>query len=201
MGIGGGAAVNGEGAGVGTVGAMGAAGNIEINGDAVVTMNGGTIAGTITKSKGLLFLGAVGTMYGDVSPTESFSIPEGATLTIAAGQTLTVPAGVTGVNYGTIVNNGTIVVNGKLLGYTEPTKPTNPSNPNGPGTTDPTDEKDGTDDNANISKTKAKISAEWIWIPVVLGTLIVLLTCLMFEYHRRKKAYSSVSDDEDSASE
>ena len=55
-----------------------------------------------------------GKVYGSVTPTEDFIIPENYTLTIKDGQTLTISEDITLTNNGTIVNNGTI--NGKVSG-------------------------------------------------------------------------------------
>lgn len=53
---------------------------------------------------GVIFRGAQGFVYGNVTLTDSFTIPSGYTLTIPNGATLTIPEGVT------ITNNGTIDV-------------------------------------------------------------------------------------------
>ena len=51
----------------------------------------------------------VGAVYGtEVAPTTDWTIPEGATLTVAPRQTLRIPEGVTLTNQGTIDNQGTI---------------------------------------------------------------------------------------------
>jgi hypothetical protein len=52
----------------------------------------------------------------------------------------------------------------------------------------------------NNNRAKEKVSAEWIWIPVVLGTLCVLLACLTFEYYRRRRAYSKIDDSDSTES-
>jgi hypothetical protein len=67
-------------------------------------------------TKGVLFVGNEGTVYGDVVVREDVTIPAGYTLTIPEGATLTVAPGVTLTNLGTIVNSGTLVNDGTLAG-------------------------------------------------------------------------------------
>jgi hypothetical protein len=196
----------------GGTGGVGAAGTLIISAPSAAVAVSYISNMTVALSAGLLFDGLLGTIVGDVSPTDDFTFPIGSTLTIEQGQSLTVPHGVLCTNNGTLTINGELTVNGALLNNgtiidnrPKPTEPTNPSNPSGGGNNNGGTVIDPPVDppeigNGGSAKAKEKISAEWIWIPVVLGTLIVLLLCLMFEYHRRKKAYGSVDTDEDSAS-
>lgn len=66
---------------------------------------------------GIVFVGTSGRVYGtSVSPSESFEIPSGYTLTISSGQTVTIPEGVELSNIGTIVieEGGSLIVNGTM---------------------------------------------------------------------------------------
>jgi hypothetical protein len=143
---------------------------------------------------------SVGTVFGDVTYMFTGTVREYAAVSYAGYDFVRWEVSGTGSSVSNVTSPTIIFTKGSedatLTAIFEEVK-TSSAGGQGPGTTDPTDEKDGTDDNANISKTKAKISAEWIWIPVVLGTLIVLLTCLMFEYHRRKRVFSEKEADDE----
>ena len=72
--------------------------------------------------RGVIFEGNSGQVYGAaVTPSESFSIPVGKTLTIDSGKALTIPAGKTlAINEGgMLINNGTIYVDGTFTGKTD----------------------------------------------------------------------------------
>lgn len=102
--------------------------NLTINGDAVVFVEEAmkNTAGSTDKSvdytKGVVFTGKTGTVYGSVNLPDDVTIPEGYTLTIPSGASLTVPSGSTltieegaTVNGG-ITNNGTINNSGTVTG-------------------------------------------------------------------------------------
>ena len=61
--------------------------------------------------QGVIFEGTSGMVYGDVTPTESFEIPDGFTLDISESSVLTVADDIIVSNKGTINNNGTIINN------------------------------------------------------------------------------------------
>ena len=94
------------------------------NGNAVIfAQRISDYGGTETYNGIIFFLNQKeGTVYGNVTPTEDFTIPEGKTLVIEAGKTVTIPNGVTLTNNGTLTiakggaltNNGTIQNNGTL---------------------------------------------------------------------------------------
>ena len=67
---------------------------------------------------GVIFRGAQGFVYGNVTLTDSFTIPGGYTLTIPNGATLTIPEGVTITNNGTIdvVDDGKIEPESRVSG-------------------------------------------------------------------------------------
>lgn len=62
-------------------------------------------------SKGVVFCGLEGKIYGNVTLTSDITIPAGYTLTIPAGSSLTMTQGATLHNYGTIVRLGALVGN------------------------------------------------------------------------------------------
>ena len=67
--------------------------------------------------RGVIFEGNSGQIYGDdITPSESFEIPSGKTLTIDSGKSLTIPAGKTLTVNGTLTNNGKLYVDGTLNG-------------------------------------------------------------------------------------
>lgn len=67
---------------------------------------------------GVIFQGAQGFVYGNVTLTDSFTIPSGYTLTIPDGATLTIPDGATITNNGTIdvVDSGKIEPESRVSG-------------------------------------------------------------------------------------
>ena len=66
---------------------------------------------------GVIFEGDSGQIYGSsVTPTESFEIPAGKTLTIDSGKSLTIPACKTLTINGTLTNNGKLYVDGTVSG-------------------------------------------------------------------------------------
>ena len=67
--------------------------------------------------RGVIFEGNSGQIYGDdITPSESFEIPSGKTLTIDSGKSLTIPAGKTLTVTGKLTNNGKFYVDGTLNG-------------------------------------------------------------------------------------
>ena len=67
--------------------------------------------------RGVIFEGNSGQIYGDdITPSESFEIPSGKTLTIDSGKSLTIPAGKTLTVTGKLTNNGKLYVDGTLNG-------------------------------------------------------------------------------------
>jgi uncharacterized repeat protein (TIGR02543 family) len=79
-------------------------GTLAMNGNAFV--NASSVSDVSPKTKGILFAGNTGTMYGDVTLSLEATIPAGKTLTVSAVQTLT--------NNGTVINGGTITNNGTI---------------------------------------------------------------------------------------
>jgi len=71
-----------------------------MNGNAVVFASSVTDANP--KTQGVLFNGSAGTIYGNVTLANNFTIP--------SDQTLTIPSGATLINNGSFTNNGTITV-------------------------------------------------------------------------------------------
>lgn len=73
----------------------------------------------ISQWRGVIFQGTEGLIYGDsATPSESFEVQEGKTLTIANGQTLVIQEGKTLTNNGTICvkEGGELVINGTFVG-------------------------------------------------------------------------------------
>ncbi len=98
--------------------------SLTINGDAVVfveeMMTNTTGTGTdkgVDYTKGVVFTGNTGTVYGNVTLPDDVTIPEGYTLTIPSGASLTVPGSTTLTNYGTINVQGTLTNNGTTENY------------------------------------------------------------------------------------
>lgn len=100
--------------------------NLTINGNAVVFVEEAmtNTAGTNTDkgveyTKGVVFTGNTGIVYGSVTLPDDVTIPEGYTLTIPSGASLTVPNGTTLTNKGTITveNGGTFTNNGTIKNY------------------------------------------------------------------------------------
>ncbi|MDR1979525.1 MAG: hypothetical protein LBQ42_12395, partial [Synergistaceae bacterium] len=84
-----------------------------VDGDALIYMGAGyPINPPTTPTKGIVFVGAAGTAYGDVTLPRDLTIKSGETLTIPDGASLTVPSGTTlrVETGGAIVNSGTITV-------------------------------------------------------------------------------------------
>ncbi|MDR3219158.1 MAG: carbohydrate-binding domain-containing protein, partial [Dysgonamonadaceae bacterium] len=90
---------------------IGAGGTLAMNGNAFV--NASDVSDASPKTKGILFDGNSGTMYGDVTLNQEAEIPAGKTLSVPAGQTLT--GNGTIINNGAIINNGTIITNGIII--------------------------------------------------------------------------------------
>ena len=96
----------------------GATSEVTIDGDTVVFA--GSIknnSADVTPTKGVVFVGNTGTVYGSVSLPGDIEIPEGYTLTVPSGTTLTIPEGTTLTNNGTISIQGALINNGTLLNY------------------------------------------------------------------------------------
>ena len=96
---------------------------VEITNNAVVfayntknSSNSG-ISGTTNEDnwQGIVFKGKTGTVYGDVTLSESVVIPDGFTLTVESGKKLTVAEGAIVVNKGTITNSGTLTNSGTIV--------------------------------------------------------------------------------------
>jgi hypothetical protein len=94
-----------------------------------------------TNPKLILFAGNDGRVYGNVTLTQ--------TLTIPAGSTLTIPVGTSLNNQGRIINNGTIVGRERLTGNAVEGESDNPGN-NNPGNGDGDGEDSGGGCNAGI---------------------------------------------------
>ncbi|MDR1562658.1 MAG: carbohydrate-binding domain-containing protein [Dysgonamonadaceae bacterium] len=108
-------AVNG-----GVVTAIGGEGKASTNGAFTMDGNGVVIVESIgdasAKKQGLLINGNAGTIYGTgVSPTLSWTLPEGKTFTLDGARTFTVATGKTFTNNGTIEVYGDLNVNGTLV--------------------------------------------------------------------------------------
>ncbi|WP_321027622.1 S-layer homology domain-containing protein [Eisenbergiella sp.] len=113
-----------SGAGIGGGGspnATGTAGDITVNGNAVVFAKGGNTGVNAigsgensndrtapTLTKGVVFEGSDGTVYGSPEVPGDFTIPDGSTLTVPDGSSLTIPDNTTITNNGEITNQGTI---------------------------------------------------------------------------------------------
>ncbi|MDR3051913.1 MAG: hypothetical protein LBU67_09375, partial [Oscillospiraceae bacterium] len=80
---------------------------LAMNGNAVVFTN--EASDTSAKTRGILFNGDTGTVYGDVVLPGNITIPSGKTLTVPSGASLTVPGGKTLILGGAAVNNGTVI--------------------------------------------------------------------------------------------
>lgn len=114
----------GAGSGHGIGGGHGASGsNNKLDGNVLVVTNsiqGFDEASGGSLTKGIIFIGSAGTMYGNVDlessvafPAKStFAIGEAQTLTVKNGVTLTVSDGATLTNKGTLTVNGTIACEG-----------------------------------------------------------------------------------------
>lgn len=92
--------------------------SVTVNGDAVVFASSIKNQGSDVESftKGVVFIGNSGTVYGSVSLPDGVVIPDGYILEIPAGSTLTIPEGVTLTNNGTITGGGTLTINGDVIG-------------------------------------------------------------------------------------
>ena len=106
----------GSGAGIGIGGKKGT-GTLTLNGNAVVFASdvGDTYTGR--RTKGILFIGNIGTFYGtSVTLERNVTIPSDHTLTIPANATFTIPTGITLTNNGTITsaNGSTVTVAGTV---------------------------------------------------------------------------------------
>ena len=77
------------------------------NGNAVIIASSISDQNNTSGWKGVIFQGSTGQVYGNVTPTEDFEVPEGSTLTVPSGSSLTIDD-VTVTNNSTIVNYGTI---------------------------------------------------------------------------------------------
>lgn len=89
-------------------------GHLILNGDAVVFTNSiAEDAGGSARTRGILFIGNEGTVYGNVSPP-SFTIQATQTLVVPYGGTLTVDNDVTVRNYGNITGYGMVINNGTI---------------------------------------------------------------------------------------
>ena len=119
-----------SGAGIGGGGspnATGTAGDITVNGNAVVFAKGGNTGVNAigsgensndrtapTLTKGVVFEGSDGTVYGSPEVPGDFTIPDGSTLTVPDGSTLTIPDNTAITNNGRIENNGTVSGTGTI---------------------------------------------------------------------------------------
>lgn len=95
----------------------GATSEVTINGDTVVFASSiKNNNADVTPTKGVVFVGNTGTVYGSVSLPGDIEVPEGYTLTVPSGTSLTIPAGTTLTNNGTITveSGGTLTNNGTL---------------------------------------------------------------------------------------
>jgi uncharacterized repeat protein (TIGR02543 family) len=82
---------------------------VTVNGYAVVFTNSfDTAIDQLTLSKGIVFVGNTGTVYGAVTLLYDLTIAAERTLAVPNGAALTIPIGVTLTNDETITNNGTI---------------------------------------------------------------------------------------------
>ena len=79
-----------------------------------VVMTSGTSGGADGFTNGILFQDDEGTVHGNVTLTENFTIPQDTILNIPAGSSLTINEGVTLTNNGTLANSGTIANNGAI---------------------------------------------------------------------------------------
>ena|GEM_PF-2298603 len=104
--------------GIGRGSGSGAGGTLTLNDNAVVFTNS-TNADT-TATNGILFIGNVGTVHGDVTLEQDVTIPVpiSRTLTVPSGASLIMPAGITLTNDVTIIpaDGSTVTVNGTILG-------------------------------------------------------------------------------------
>lgn len=93
--------------------------NLTIDGDTVVFASSITNQNKdVASTKGVVFIGNAGNVYGSVTLPGDITIPEGYTLDIETGDTLIVPQGTTLTNYGTInMNGGTLTNNGTIVNY------------------------------------------------------------------------------------
>lgn len=64
---------------------------------------------------GLIFEGTQGKVYGNITPTDSFEIPENYTLNISDENTLTIDKDITLTNNGVIELSGKIINNGTII--------------------------------------------------------------------------------------
>lgn len=110
--------ISGEISSVGT-----STGSVTVNGDAVVFASSikqqsgsSSEASDVTSfTKGVVFVGNTGKVYGEVTLPGDLEIPSGYTLEIPQGAKLTIPDGVTLTNYGTISGEGTLTGSGSLI--------------------------------------------------------------------------------------
>jgi hypothetical protein len=88
-------------------------GTLSMDGNAVLFAS--SVSDNSAKTKGILFVGNVGTTYGiNVAPTVNFTIGAGQTLTVDGGKKLTIPVGKRLTNNGTINVYGGLVINGNI---------------------------------------------------------------------------------------
>jgi len=93
-------------------------GTLTVDGNAVVFAT--TVNATTAATQGILFIGNIGTVHGDVTLEQDVTIPTSIsrTLTVPSGASLIMPAGITLTNDVTIIpaDGSTVTVNGTVLG-------------------------------------------------------------------------------------
>ena len=105
-------AIGGEdGAGIGN-GLNGSTPSFTLNGDGVLYTTSIDVNDSLILSKGILFEGTTGTVYGTVTVSKDMEVAEGENLTIPETGSLNIAENITITNHGEITNDGTIINNG-----------------------------------------------------------------------------------------